>query len=156
MPSSGICRVSGKIAYAPQEAWIFSGTIRQNILCGLEYDVKRYKKVVKACALEKDFSLFPNGDLSAVGERGVSLSGGQKARVSLARALYVDADIYLLDDPLSAVDTHVGRHLFDRGIKGYLRDKIRILVTHQLQYLRDVDQILILKDVLRCVRLLFR
>ena len=89
-------------------------------------------------ALDKDFSLFPNGDQTTVGERGVSLSGGQKARVNLARSLYVDADIYLMDDPLSAVDTHVGRHLFD---------KVRVLVTHQLQYLKDVDQILILKAV---------
>ncbi|XP_057378671.1 LOW QUALITY PROTEIN: ATP-binding cassette sub-family C member 4-like [Daphnia carinata] len=144
-PSTGTCRVAGKVAYASQESWIFSGTVRQNILCGLEYDLKRYKKVIKACALDKDFSLFPNGDQTAVGERGVSLSGGQKARVNLARSLYVDADIYLMDDPLSAVDTHVGRHLFDKAINGYLRDKIRVLVTHQLQYLKDVDQIVIIK-----------
>ena len=102
-PSKGTCRVAGKVAYASQESWIFSGNVRQNILCGLEYDLKRYKKVIKACALDKDFSLFPNGDLTAVGERGVSLSGGQKARINLARALYVDADIYLMDDALSAV-----------------------------------------------------
>lgn len=168
-PTKGTCRVTGKVAYASQESWIFSGTVRQNILCGLEYDLKRYKKVVKAwyfslhtyyifqnnyfmilrlvSALDKDFSLFPNGDQTTVGERGVSLSGGQKARVNLARSLYVDADIYLMDDPLSAVDTHVGRHLFDKAINGYLRDKIRVLVTHQLQYLKDVDQILILKAV---------
>ena len=88
-----------------------------------------------------------------VGERGVSLSGGQKARVNLARALYIDADIYLLDDPLSAVDTHVGRHLFDKAINSYLRGKIRVLVTHQLQYLMEVDQILILKGVLNLVSL---
>ena len=167
-PTKGTCRVAGKVAYASQESWIFSGTVRQNILCGLEYDLKRYKKVVKAwyyslflfyfkqlfydiafddSALDKDFNLFPNGDQTTVGERGVSLSGGQKARVNLARSLYVDADIYLMDDPLSAVDTHVGRHLFDKAINGYLRDKIRVLVTHQLQYLKDVDQILILKAV---------
>ncbi|XP_046447926.1 ATP-binding cassette sub-family C member 4-like [Daphnia pulex] len=144
-PTKGTCRIAGKVAYASQESWIFSGTVRQNILCGLEYDLKRYKKVIKACALDKDFSLFPNNDQTTVGERGVSLSGGQKARVNLARSLYVDADIYLMDDPLSAVDTHVGRHLFDKAINGFLRDKIRVLVTHQLQYLKDVDQILILK-----------
>lgn len=167
-PLAGTCRIAGKVAYASQESWIFSGTVRQNILCGLEYDLKRYKKVIKAwyytifsihsistitvcftsnSALDKDFSLLPNGDQTLVGERGVSLSGGQKARVNLARSLYVDADIYLMDDPLSAVDTHVGRHLFDKAINGYLRDKIRVLVTHQLQYLKDVDQILILKAV---------
>jgi len=143
----GTKSVRGKIAYAPQEAWVFSGTVRQNILCGLEYDLKRYKRVVKACALEKDFTLLPNGDETTVGEKGVSLSGGQKARLNLARALYIDADIYLLDDPLSAVDTHVGRHLFDRAINGFLRNKIKILVTHQLQYLQEVDQILVLKRV---------
>ena len=139
--------VRGKIAYAPQEAWVFSGTVRQNILCGKDYDLKRYKQVVKACALEKDFKLLPDRDRTAVGDRGVSLSGGQKARLNLARALYIDADIYLMDDPLSAVDTHVGRHLFDKAINGFLSDKIRILVTHQLQYLQEVDQIVVLKRV---------
>ena len=140
--------VRGKIAYASQEAWVFSGTVRQNILCGLGYDVKRYKEVVRACALEKDLSLLPDGDQTTVGDRGVSLSGGQKARLNLARALYIDADIYLLDDPLSAVDAQVGRHLFDRAITGYLCDKIRILVTHQLQYLPEVDRIVVLKEVI--------
>ena len=147
-PLNGSCQVTGKIAYAPQEPWIFSGTIRQNILCGLNYESDRYKKVIKVCALKRDFNLFANGDLTLVGERGVSLSGGQKARVSMARALYIDADIYLLDDPLSAVDTHVSRHLFDKAIKSFLSNKIRVLVTHQLQYLQDVDHILILKGVL--------
>ena len=143
----GNMSVRGKIAYTPQEAWVFSGTVRQNILCGLDYDHKRYKRVVKACALDRDFTLLPNGDETAVGDKGVSLSGGQKARLNLARALYIDADIYLLDDPLSAVDTHVGRHLFDRAINGFLHNKIRILVTHQLQYLQEVDQIVVLKTV---------
>ena len=141
--------MTGKVAYAPQEPWIFSGSLRQNILCGLNYDVKRYNTVIEACALERDFSLFPNGDFTLVGERGVSISGGQKARVSLARALYTDADIYLLDDPLSAVDAHVSRHLFDKAINSFLRDKTRVLVTHQLQYLKDVDQILVLNRVYR-------
>ena len=103
---------------------------------------------MKACALEKDFTLFPNGDQTAVGDKGISLCGGQKARLNLARALYIDADIYLLDDPLSAVDTHVGRLLFDKAINGFLQGKIRILVTHQLQYLQEVDQILVLKNVM--------
>ena len=143
----GSREVKGRIAYAPQEPWIFSGTIRQNILCGLDYDEERYRRVIKAAALERDLTLFPIGDATALGERGVQLSGGQKARVNLARCLYVDADIYLMDDPLSAVDTHVGRHLFDQAINGFLRNKIRILVTHQLQYLKDVDQILVLKGV---------
>lgn len=143
----GSRQVTGRISYASQEPWIFSGTIRQNILCGLDYDERRYNRVVQAAALERDFRLFPQGDATAVGERGVSLSGGQKARVNLARCLYVDADIYLLDDPLSAVDTHVGRHLFDQAVNGFLRDKIRVLVTHQLQYLKDANEILVLNGV---------
>ena len=103
--------------------------------------------MIEAAALERDFTLLPKGDQTFMGERGISLSGGQKARVNLARCLYVDADIYLMDDPLSAVDTHVGRHLFDKASNGFLKDKIRILVTHQLQYLKDVDKILVLKEV---------
>jgi ABC-type transport system involved in cytochrome bd biosynthesis fused ATPase/permease subunit len=114
----------------------------------LEYDAQRYNRVIEACALSDDIRLLPNGDSTSVGERGVSLSGGQKARVNLARALYVDADIYLLDDPLSAVDAHVGRDLFDKAIKSFLNGKIRVLVTHQLHYLNNVDQILILNQVI--------
>lgn len=109
-------------------------------------DRPRYNTVVRRCALDRDFALFPHGDKTIVGERGVSLSGGQRARISLARAVYKRADIYLLDDPLSAVDAHVGRHLFESCLIGYLRNTTRILVTHQLQFLRDVDQIIILKN----------
>lgn len=144
---SGTCRVSGKVAYCSQEPWIFSGTIRQNVLCGLEYDPIRYRKVIVAAALERDMSLLPDGDASVIGEGGISLSGGQKARINLARCFYIDADIYLMDDPLSAVDNHVGRHLFDQIAKGFLRRKIRILVTHQVQYLKDAHHILALKSV---------
>ena len=147
-PLTGNCKVVGRMAYAPQEPWIFSGTVRQNILCGLEYDTERYNRVIEACALVDDIRLFPKGDSTSVGERGVSLSGGQKARINLARALYVEADIYLLDDPLSAVDAHVGRHLFDSGINSFLNGKIRVLVTHQLHYLKDADRILILNQVI--------
>jgi len=146
-PARGNCKVKGTLAYASQEPWIYTGSIRQNILCGRFYDAQRYTKVIQAAALEKDFSLLPNGDKTIVGEKGYSISGGQKARINLARCMYVDADIYLMDDPLSAVDTEVGRHLFDQGVKGFLQGKTRILVTHQLQYLKDVDQILILKKV---------
>lgn len=95
----------------------------------------------------KDFEQLPDGDLSFVGERGASLSGGQRARVNLARAVYRDADLYLLDDPLSAVDARVGRHLFDECIKGFLKSKTRILVTHQLQYLQQADTIIVLNRV---------
>lgn len=141
----GSIEVKGKVSYASQEPWLFAGSVRQNILFGLPMDKQRYRTVVKKCALERDFTLFPYGDKTVVGERGVSLSGGQRARINLARAVYKQADIYLLDDPLSAVDTHVGKQLFDDCVTGYLRDKTVILITHQLQYLKEVDQIVILE-----------
>ncbi|EDX14816.1 GD21421 [Drosophila simulans] len=140
----GEAMVHGKISYASQESWVFEGTIRDNIVFVEDYNERRYKKVVKVCGLERDMELLPRGDLTVVGERGVSLSGGQKARVSLARAVYRKADIYLLDDPLSAVDTHVGKHIFDRCIRDFLSNKIRILVTHQVQYLFDVEHLLLM------------
>jgi len=148
-PQVGKYIVTGKIAYAPQVPWLFSdGTIRQNILCGLDYDAKRYKRVLKATGLEKDLAQLTHGDQSVVGDRGLTLSGGQKARIGLARCLYVEADIYLLDDPLSAVDTRVGQHIFEEAINKFLSEKICILVTHQLQYLKKVDhQILVLEKV---------
>lgn len=144
--SSGSLSVKGNVSYASQEPWLFAGTVRSNILFGLPMDRRRYREVVKRCALERDFTLFPYGDKTIVGDRGVSLSGGQRARINLARAVYRDADIYLLDDPLSAVDSHVGKHLFENCISSYLRDKVCILVTHQLQYLKEVDQIVILNN----------
>uniref|UniRef100_A0A914UNA3 ABC transporter domain-containing protein n=1 Tax=Plectus sambesii TaxID=2011161 RepID=A0A914UNA3_9BILA len=135
----------GTVAYAAQEAWIFSASIRQNILFGLPHDSNTYNKTVHVCALRKDFERSADGDQALVGDRGVALSGGQKARVNLARAVYRDADIYLLDDPLSAVDAAVGRYLFDKCITDHLRKKITILVTHQLQYLQRADRILLMK-----------
>lgn len=142
----GEALVHGKISYAAQEPWVFEGTIRDNIVFVEDYNERRYKKVIKACALERDMELLPRGDLTVVGERGVSLSGGQKARVNLARAVYRKADIYLLDDPLSAVDTHVGKHIFEKCIRDFLSNKIRILVTHQLQYLFDVEHLLLMSS----------
>nr|CAD7259047.1 unnamed protein product [Timema shepardi] len=139
--ASGSCVVNGKISYACQEPWVFGSTIRQNIVFGSTFNKTRYDEVLRVCALLPDMEQFPQRDLTLVGERGSSLSGGQKARVNLARAVYNDADVYLLDDPLSAVDTHVGKHLFDECINSYLKHKTRILVTHQLQYLTDVDSI---------------
>ncbi|XP_066141508.1 ATP-binding cassette sub-family C member 4-like [Euwallacea fornicatus] len=143
---SGKIHVNGKVSYASQESWVFAATVRQNILFGSLYDKKRYQDVVRACALEKDFEQFSNGDLTIVGDRGASLSGGQKARINLARAIYRDADIYLLDDPLSAVDIHVAKHLYDLCINGYLHNKTRILVTHQVHFLKDADNIIILNN----------
>lgn len=102
---------------------------------------------MSVCALEKDFVQLPNGDKTLVGQRGISLSGGQRARVNLARAVYSEADIYLLDDPLSAVDTHVANDLFEDCIMGYLGNKTRLLVTHQLQFLKYADIILVVNNV---------
>lgn len=146
---SGCIRVNGRISYSSQEPWIFSASIRQNIICGHSYISERYETVIKATALEGDFEFLPHGDKTMVGERGVVLSGGQKARVNLARCLYIDADVYLMDDPLSAVDNNVGRHLFDKAINGFLKNKIRIVVTHQIQYLEEADKIIVLKSVFK-------
>ncbi|EDW89980.1 probable multidrug resistance-associated protein lethal(2)03659 [Drosophila yakuba] len=140
---SGKLKVQGKISYASQEPWLFNASIRDNILFGLPMDKHRYRNVVRKCALERDFKLL-HGDRTFVGERGASLSGGQRARISLARAVYRQADTYLLDDPLSAVDTHVGRHLFEECMRGFLCDKLVILVTHQLQFLEHADLIVIM------------
>ncbi|XP_060815467.1 probable multidrug resistance-associated protein lethal(2)03659 isoform X2 [Bombus pascuorum] len=143
---SGTIEVNGKIAYASQEPWLFAGSVRQNILFGRKMDQFRYERVIKVCQLKRDFTLLPYGDKTIVGERGISLSGGQRARINLARAVYAENEIYLLDDPLSAVDAHVGKHMFEECIVKYLRGKTRILATHQLQFLRNVDRIIVLKD----------
>ncbi|XP_012257506.2 ATP-binding cassette sub-family C member 4-like isoform X1 [Athalia rosae] len=143
-PNSRINSADIKISYACQDPWLFSASIRDNILFGETYDEDRYKEVTRVCALHRDFQQLPDGDMSFVGERGAVLSGGQKARVNLARAVYRDADLYLLDDPLSAVDPCVGRILFDQCINGYLKGKTRILATHQIQYVSQADHIVVL------------
>ncbi|KRT80296.1 ABC transporter ATP-binding protein, partial [Oryctes borbonicus] len=143
---SGDLIVNGTISYASQEPWVFASTVRQNIVFGQEYNRHRYNDVVKVCALDKDFKQFPHGDMTIVGDRGASLSGGQKARINLARAVYRNADIYLLDDPLSAVDVHVAKHLYEECINGYLRKKTTILVTHQVHHLKDANHIIILDN----------
>lgn len=136
----------GSVGYSPQQAWIQNATIRENITFGKPFSAKVYHAVLKACALEKDLRLFQDGDQTEIGEKGVNLSGGQKQRINLARLAYSEADIVLMDDPLSAVDAHVGRHLFQNLIRGYLHNKTRILVTHQLHFLKQVDLILLMKD----------
>ena len=141
----GTLSIHGKVAYVPQIPWVFSGTVRENILFGLPFHKERFQRVVHVCGLVKDLSDFARGDLTEIGQRGVSLSGGQKARVGLARAVYSNADIYLLDDPLSAVDTRVGRKLFDSCLLGELSGRIRLLVTHQLQYLKNVNRIAVIE-----------
>ncbi|KAJ3583658.1 hypothetical protein NHX12_016210, partial [Muraenolepis orangiensis] len=146
LPHNGVLKVKGQLTYASQQPWVFPGTIRSNILFGKEMNPSKYDHVIRACALKRDMELLPDGDMTLIGDRGATLSGGQKARVNLARAVYQDADIYLLDDPLSAVDAEVGRHLFEQCICGILKNKPRILVTHQLQFLKVADQILVLKE----------
>lgn len=136
----------GKVVYASQIPWIFTGTVRENILFGLPYNESRYKSTIEACQLTIDFSVFPSGDSTLIGERGIILSGGQRARVSLARAVYFNADIYLLDDPFSALDIEVGKRLFKQCVKGMLKSRLVILVTHQLSFLRHIDHIILLKD----------
>jgi len=140
--SEGSLDIHGVISYASQDPWIFSSSIKQNIIFNSPIDEDRYKKVIQVCALKNDFQQFPYGDKTIVGERGVTLSGGQKSRISLARAIYKKANIYLLDDPFSAVDPHVSSHLFEKCIKGFLKEKTCILITHQIQYLSKVDKII--------------
>ena len=133
-------------AFCPQYAWIQNATVKQNITFGKDYNRKWYDKVVDACALRPDLEMLPSGDLTEIGERGITVSGGQKQRLNIARAIYFDADIVLMDDPLSAVDAHVGRHIMDDAICGLLKDKCRVLATHQLHHLHRVDRIVWMKD----------
>uniref|UniRef100_A0A182U8N1 ABC transmembrane type-1 domain-containing protein n=1 Tax=Anopheles melas TaxID=34690 RepID=A0A182U8N1_9DIPT len=132
----GRLEINGNLSYASQETWLFEGTVKNNIVFTEDYQEKRYREVVSVCALERDFQLLPNGDQTIVGERGISLSGGQRARISLARAIYRRADIYLLDDPLSAVDTHVGKHIFEECIMKFLK----------LQYLKDMKHVVLMNS----------
>ncbi|KAI1893848.1 hypothetical protein AGOR_G00127890 [Albula goreensis] len=142
----GTVAVSGDFAYVAQQAWILNASLRDNILFGKEYEEERYQMVVSACCLRPDLAILPNGDLTEIGERGANLSGGQRQRISLARALYSDRAIYILDDPLSALDAHVGNHIFNNAIKKQLRHKTVIFVTHQLQYLVDCDDVIFMRD----------
>lgn len=139
----GDVRLHGKVAYVSQVPWIVNGTVKENILFGHKYDAEFYQHVLKACALTVDLSILPKGDKTEVGEKGISLSGGQKARLSLARAVYARADVYLLDDPLSAVDEHVGRHLIDHviGPLGLLKSKCKILATNSIGVLSIANNI---------------
>ncbi|KAG0206460.1 hypothetical protein BGX28_002093 [Mortierella sp. GBA30] len=143
----GTVQAYGRIAYVPQQAWILNASLRENILFGKAYDADRYQAIVNAAGLRPDLEMLPDGDLSEIGERGINLSGGQKQRVSLARAAYQDADIYLMDDPLSAVDAHVDQHLWLHliGPQGLLKQKTRILVTHGIHHLKEVDTIVLMK-----------
>lgn len=145
--SDGKVTIRGDIAYFSQNSWILSATVKDNITFGHRFDPVFYDQVLDACALRADLAVLPQGHMTEVGEKGVSLSGGQKARICLARACYARADIYLLDDPLSAVDAHVGRHIFDRviGPNGMLKNKARILCTNAVTFLPHTDQIVMVR-----------
>ncbi|PVU97818.1 hypothetical protein BB559_001883 [Furculomyces boomerangus] len=145
---SGTVKVKGRVAYVPQQPWIINSTFRENILFGQPYNEKFYKKVIKACELEKDIEMLKGGDNAEIGEKGINISGGQRACISLARAVYSKADVYLLDDPLSAVDAHVGRNLMKNviGPTGLLKHKCRILVTHAVHYLPILDNIYVVDN----------
>ncbi|KAL5604443.1 hypothetical protein BROUX41_002415 [Berkeleyomyces rouxiae] len=144
----GNVEVRGSVAYVAQQAWILNATVKENIVFGYRFDPEFYERTVKACALLDDFAQLPDGDETYVGERGISLSGGQKARVALARAVYARADIYLLDDVLSAVDSHVGKHIIDNvlGPRGLLNTKTRILATNSIPVLREASYITLLRE----------
>jgi ATP-binding cassette, subfamily C (CFTR/MRP), member 1 len=139
--------IAGAISYVPQEAWIRNQTVKNNIvLPGATLDERKYRNAIKACALSSDLKILPAGDQTEIGERGINLSGGQKQRINIARALYAARDIVLLDDPLSAVDAHVGKHLFRHCISNGMKGKTRVLVTHQLQFLSMADRIVIMAN----------
>ncbi|XP_022091453.1 multidrug resistance-associated protein 1-like isoform X2 [Acanthaster planci] len=146
--TGGAVNVNGSVAYVPQQAWIQNATLRGNVLFGAPMQETEYQRVIERCALAPDLEILPAGDLTEIGEKGINLSGGQKQRVSLARAVYNNADIYLLDDPLSAVDSHVGKHIFEQviGPEGLLKRKTRVLVTHGISFLPQVDRIIVVVD----------
>ncbi|BFZ19578.1 hypothetical protein BsWGS_22617 [Bradybaena similaris] len=146
--NKGSVTINNSLAYVPQEAWIQNATLRDNILFGSEFHRKKYDKVIEACALKADLEILQGGDRTEIGEKGINISGGQKQRVSLARAVYSNNSIYLLDDPLSAVDSHVGKHIFQEviGPEGLLKHKTRILVTHGIHWLPLVETVVVMNN----------
>jgi ATP-binding cassette, subfamily C (CFTR/MRP), member 1 len=140
--TGGTVRMGANRAFCPQYAWIQNTSLKENILFGKPYKSRWYNQVVDACALRPDLEMLPAGDQTEIGERGITVSGGQKQRLNIARAIYFNADIILMDDPLSAVDAHVGRHIMDEAICGIMKDKCRILATHQLHVLNRCDRII--------------
>lgn len=144
--STGHLNIQGRTLYASQDAWIFPGTIQENIVMKKSFDESRYNNILEICGLQEDLQEFPKGDVTRITEQ--SLSGGQKARINLARVLYEqEAHIYLLDDPLSSVDAKVRHHIFERCIKSHLKQRLVVLATHQLQFLPQADYIVVLSEV---------
>ncbi|GMF01738.1 unnamed protein product [[Candida] boidinii] len=139
----GSVEVSGSLLLC-SIPWIQNATVKDNILFGKDFDQEKYRTVIKACALENDLDILPAGDRTEIGERGITLSGGQKARINLARAVYADTDILMMDDVLSAVDARVGKHIMQYCMMGLLKDKTRVLATHQLSLVGSADRIIFL------------
>ncbi|KAM3955592.1 putative multidrug resistance-associated protein lethal(2)03659 [Aphomia sociella] len=144
-PTTGHLQVNGVVAYAAQDPWLFEASVRQNILFGEDLDLRRYKQVIKCCQLKTDLDMLPYGDKTIIGERGASLSGGQRARISLARCVYQNADVYLLDDPLAAVDAKVAQAIYEECIRGFLRPRATVLVTHHVQYARHAALVCVMR-----------
>ncbi|XP_014346313.1 ATP-binding cassette sub-family C member 5-like isoform X2 [Latimeria chalumnae] len=142
----GSVAVSGNFAYVAQQAWILNTSLRENILFGKEYEEEKYAEVLEACCLNTDISVLPHGDLTEIGEKGANLSGGQRQRISLARALYSDQNVLLLDDPFSAVDTHIGAQMFNNVIKDGMEGKTVFFITHQLQYMVECHKVIFMRD----------
>lgn len=143
--TGGEVKVQGRISYASQEPWLFPGTIKQNIVFGEPWNKGRYEEVTKLCALRTDLENFPLGDDTVVTDKGQNLSKGQQTRINLARAVYREAEIYLLDDSLSNLDAHVSRFIFSRCVKTFLADKLCVLVTHQRRILKEADEIIVME-----------
>lgn len=143
---NGSYKKNGKIAYISQETFLVNGTLKNNIIFGHELDEPKYQQIIKACELLPDLAVLPGGDQTEIGERGINLSGGQKQRIAIARAVYSDSDIYLIDDSLSALDSHVGQAIFNNVFKGILSGKTLIMTTHALQYLSQLDHIIMLSS----------
>lgn len=143
---SGSVKKNGKIAYVPQEAFMMNQTIRENIIGGETWDIDRYNEILDICELRPDLEVLEGYDMTEIGERGINLSGGQKQRISIARAVYADADIYLIDDALSAVDVYVGKKLFENVFTGKLKEKTVVVVTHLLQYLPKFPKIYLVDE----------